>query len=169
MGDGDMLDLVTAYEPLVAKMAFKYGGRGAEVEDLRQVSYMALLVLARRVSRKRLGLALSNFVPGMVRDAAAKMRYRGCEVRMTCDDDGDEGGDPLETLAAEDRTAAEDRDRVELMDALERLLTPSDLEIAEKLMRGFTQGEIAAEMGVSQQAISKRVQRIRLLASSLRN
>jgi DNA-directed RNA polymerase specialized sigma24 family protein len=69
----------------------------------------------------------------------------------------------------EDRRAEDDRAGIELMDTLERLLAPSDLAIAKRLLQGFSQGDIASEMRVSQQAISRRLVRIRSLIGCLRN
>jgi RNA polymerase sigma factor (sigma-70 family) len=169
VSDGELLELVEAYEPFVGKIAYRYGGRGAEVEDLKQVGYMALTVLARRISRKKLGLALSNFMPGIVRDAAASMRYRGGDVRMPSRGDDGDDSDELGIQAVEDRRAEDDRDGIELMDTLERLLAPSDLTIAKRLLQGFSQSDIASELRVSQQAISRRLVRIRSLIGCLRN
>jgi RNA polymerase sigma factor (sigma-70 family) len=169
VSDGELLELVEAYEPFVGKIAYRYGGRGAEVEDLKQVGYMALTALARRISRKKLGLALSNFMPGIVRDAAASMRYRRENVQMPSSDDDDDGSEALAIQAVEDRRAEDDRAGIELMDSLERLLPPSDLRIAKNLHQGFSQGDIASEIGVSQQAISKRLCRIRELIGCLKD
>ena len=42
-----------------------------------------------------------------------------------------------------------------------RLLTREELDITQALMEGFTQAEIARELGISQQAVAARVKKIR--------
>lgn len=140
------------YTPLVKAAAAKYQGRGAEYEDLVQEGYMALVVLVPQCRDRRwLPLFLRNRVPYHVRDAAARMRKRGSD-----------GGEVLleaieETAGAEDEKYGE----AELREALRRTLTRSELDITQALMEGFTQAEIAKELGISQQAVAARLKKIR--------
>lgn len=140
------------YTPLVKAAAAKYQGRGAEYEDLVQEGYMALVVLVPQCRDRRwLPLFLRNRVPYHVRDAAARMRKRGSD-----------GGEVL--LEAIEETAGAEDDKygeAELREALRRTLTRSELDITQALMEGFTQAEIARELGISQQAVAARLKKIR--------
>ena len=140
------------YTPLVKAAAAKYQGRGAEYEDLVQEGYMALVVLVPQCRDRRwLPLFLRNRVPYHVRDAAARMRKRG----------SDRGEVLLEAI--EETAGAEDDKygEAELREALRRTLTRSELDITQALMEGFTQAEIARELGISQQAVAARLKKIR--------
>ena len=140
------------YTPLVKAAAAKYQGRGAEYEDLVQEGYMALVVLVPQCRDRRwLPLFLRNRVPYHVRDAAARMRKRGSD-----------GGEVL--LEAIEETAGAEDDKygeAELREALRRTLTRSELDITQALMEGFTQAEIARELGISQQAVAARLKKLR--------
>ena len=148
----DIERITREYTPLVKAAAAKYQGRGAEYEDLVQEGYMALVVLVPQCRDRRwLPLFLRNRVPYHVRDAAARMRKRGSD-----------GGEVLleaieETAGAEDEKYGE----AELREALRRTLTRSELDITQALMEGFTQAEIAKELGISQQAVAARLKKIR--------
>lgn len=153
MNDAAEIERITReYTPLVKAAAAKYQGRGAEYEDLVQEGYMALVVLVPQCRDRRwLPLFLRNRVPYHVRDAAARMRKRGSD-----------GGEVLleaieETAGAEDEKYGE----AELREALRRTLTRSELDITQALMEGFTQAEIAKELGISQQAVAARLKKIR--------
>ena len=85
------------------------------------------------------------------RDAAARLRTRG-----------DCGGEVLleeieETAGVEDEKYGE----AELRETLRRTLTRGELDITQALMEGFTQAEIARELGISQQAVAARLKKIR--------
>lgn len=148
----EMERIAREYTPLVKAAAAKYQGRGAEYEDLVQEGYMALVVLVPQCRDRRwLPLFLRNRVPYRVRDAAARLRKRGAD-----------GGEVLletieETAGAEDEKYGE----AELREALRRTLTRSELDITQALMEGFTQAEIARELGISQQAVAARLKKIR--------
>lgn len=153
MNDAAEIERITReYTPLVKAAAAKYQGRGAEYEDLVQEGYMALVVLVPQCRDSRwLPLFLRNRVPYRVRDAAARLRKRGSD-----------GGEVLleaieETAGAEDEKYGE----AELREALRRTLTRSELDITQALMEGFTQAEIAKELGISQQAVAARLKKIR--------
>ena len=62
-----------------------------------------------------------------------------------------------ETAGAEDEKYGE----AELREALRRTLTRGELDITQALMEGFTQAEIARELGISQQAVAARLKKIR--------
>uniref|UniRef100_UPI0025D97560 LuxR C-terminal-related transcriptional regulator n=1 Tax=uncultured Cloacibacillus sp. TaxID=889794 RepID=UPI0025D97560 len=74
----------------------------------------------------------------------------------------DDGGEVLleaieETAGAEDEKYGE----AELRETLRRTLTRGELDITQALMEGFTQAEIARELGISQQAVAARLKKIR--------
>ena len=148
----DIERITREYTPLVKAAAAKYQGRGAEYEDLVQEGYMALVVLVPQCRDRRwLPLFLRNRVPYHVRDASARMRKRGSD-----------GGEVL--LEAIEETAGAEDDKygeAELREALRRTLTRSELDITQALMEGFTQAEIARELGISQQAVAARLKKIR--------
>lgn len=148
----DIERITREYTPLVKAAAAKYQGRGAEYEDLVQEGYMALVILVPQCrDRQWLPLFLRNRVPYHVRDAAARLRGRAHD-----------GGEVLleaieETAGAEDEKYSE----AELRETLRRTLTRSELDITQALMEGFTQAEIARELGISQQAVAARLKKIR--------
>ncbi|MDR2779928.1 MAG: sigma-70 family RNA polymerase sigma factor [Synergistaceae bacterium] len=145
----------------VSRYASRYSGRGAELEDLEQEGYLAILSHLGEHSKREMRLMIGNSLKGIIRDRAAKQRRRENTVRLSqCDDDG-----PDEALLKEehitDAASADDFRFIELTDMLERALKPDDMLIAGMLMRGWTQAEIAVSFNVSQQSVSKRIARIR--------
>ena len=148
----EMAKIAAQYAPLIKATAARYQGRGAEYEDLVQEGYMALVILVPQCADRRwLPYFLKSRLPCRVRDAAARLRTRG-----------DDGGEILleeieETAGAEDEKYGE----AELRETLRRLLTRGELDITQALMEGFTQAEIARELGISQQAVAARLKKIR--------
>ncbi|MDR1916061.1 MAG: sigma-70 family RNA polymerase sigma factor [Synergistaceae bacterium] len=156
-------ELLEAYGPFVSHLAHRYRGRGAEPEDLRQEGYIALFELARRFSKKQYKRVVSNFLPGIVRDAAASLRHRAGTVQLSaCEDSDSQDAALMPADKVEDGRSADDLEQIELMDAIERKLSGPDLTIVNELLRGFTHAEIAARLGISQQAASKRIARLRV-------
>ena len=149
----DIERIAREYTPLVKAAAAKYQGRGAEYEDLVQEGYMALVVLVPQCrDRQWLPLFLRNRVPYHVRDAAARLRGRAHD-----------NGDEVLLEAIEETAGAEDEKygEAELRETLRRTLTRGELDITQALMEGFTQAEIARELGISQQAVAARLKKIR--------
>ena len=143
--------LTEAYRPLVISCARRYAGRGAEFEDLVQEGYVALLELAPQCPDPQwLPSYLKSRLPGRVRDAARKnwRRY---------------GSLPIDEIEPEQEPQAAEQgaDTVETEDLLERHLKEQDAALVRLLMQGYTQAELAQKSGVSQQAISLRLSRIR--------
>ena len=74
-GEAQVREIVDSYTPLVRATARRYEGRGADYEDLVQEGYLALLILIPKCpDMKWLAHFLKNNLPGLVRDAAARMR-----------------------------------------------------------------------------------------------
>ena len=73
--EAQVREIVESYTPLVKATACRYQGRGADYEDLVQEGYLALLFLIPKCpDMKWLAHFLKNNLPGIVRDAAVRMR-----------------------------------------------------------------------------------------------
>lgn len=151
-GEAQVREIVDSYTPLVRATARRYEGRGADYEDLVQEGYLALLILIPKCpDMKWLAHFLKNNLPGLVRDAAARMRRgraQGDEVLLE---------EIEETAGAEEEGYRE----AELRAILFRVLTPEELDLTQALLEGFKQREIAKNLGVSQQAVAARLRKIR--------
>jgi len=155
--------LLREFAPLVRRVARKYSGRGAERDDLMQEGCLALTAIARRCTRKQIAHRLANRLPDIVRDAALKMRWRS--GARSFDSDW-EAGDWAPDVP--DERAQRDFEELEVADLLERLLDESDRAVARAAIDGMTQREIASAMGTTQQAIAKRLKKIRLALEGAR-
>ena len=151
-GEAQVREIVDSYTPLVRATARRYEGRGADYEDLVQEGYLALLILIPKCpDMKWLAHFLKNNLPGLVRDAAARMRRgraQGDEVLLE---------EIEETAGAEEEGSRE----AELRAILFRVLTPEELDLTQALLEGFKQREIAENLGVSQQAVAARLRKIK--------
>ena len=151
-GEAQVREIVDSYTPLVRATARRYEGRGADYEDLVQEGYLALLILIPKCpDMKWIAHFLKNNLPGLVRDAAARMRRgraQGDEVLLE---------EIEETAGAEEEGYRE----AELRAILFRVLTPEELDLTQALLEGFKQREIAENLGVSQQAVAARLRKIR--------
>lgn len=152
-------DVIFSFTPLVKSTAKRYEGRGAEFEDLVQEGYVALLKLIPKCRDEGLlPLYLKQRLPGYVRDAANRLR---------CYKNGDEVSlDDCDSFLP-DRSIEEKIEADELREMLEHTLTHEELDITQALVEGFTQKEIARNLDVSQQAVHKRLCRIRLKLRAL--
>ncbi len=145
-------DLVMRYMPFARKIARSYEGRGAEYDDLVQEGFLALHSLISRYAETRppqpLGLYLWYRLRPCVRNAAERLR-RGA------------AHDSLEQKFEEDGFDVPFQDgSYAVFDLLEGL-SPDERELAGGLARGMTQRELADCRAVSQQAVSRRVIRLR--------
>lgn len=150
----DMTLELERFQPLVKATAKRYEGRGAEYEDLVQEGYVALLELIPKCSDpEKLPLYLKRRLPARVR-AAARREWR-------------HNGIPLEDIEG---TAEEPGGIVVpcFPDPLIESLGLEEMKIAEFLTEGFTQKEIADWFGISQQAVSARVKKMRKKLGPLR-
>ena len=151
-GEAQVREIVDSYTPLVRATARRYEGRGADYEDLVQEGYLALLILIPKCpDMKWLAHFLKNNLPGLVRDAAARMR-RGRAL-----------GDEVLLEEIEETAGAEEEGyrEAELRAILFRVLTPEELDLTQALLEGFKQREIAENLGVSQQAVAARLRKIK--------
>ena len=145
--------LVLSYDPLVKATARRYQGRGADFEDLVQEGYLALLLLIPKCGDSNwLPAFLKSRLPGYIRAAAAKLRGGRGENVIDLEE--------IEETVKEDESSAA-RSAKELLSILETILTEEELDLTQALLEGFTQKELAAVSGISQQAVSRRVSRIR--------
>jgi RNA polymerase sigma factor (sigma-70 family) len=143
--------------------AWKYSRRaGAEEADLRQEGYLALLKLVKKASRRNLRRAISNSLRGMIRDAAFRLYHPEGTVQLSqCGGPDDEEGDLLMAEDIADIAAEEDFERLELADAVERPLDEENRRLARLLAENNTHAEIARMFGISRQAVSRKVARLR--------
>ncbi|MDR1943798.1 MAG: sigma-70 family RNA polymerase sigma factor [Synergistaceae bacterium] len=153
----EIAGLIRQFAPLVSMTARRFEGRGAEREDLAQEGYLALIEIARRSAKRRLAYRLSSGIPWRVRAAASRMRRPEAERPLASEEDAPESPE----LSIMDERTVRDFEELEIFDAMERLLCETDLAIAKASARGLTQSEIAESMGVSQQAIARRLAGIR--------
>jgi RNA polymerase sigma factor (sigma-70 family) len=154
---------------MIGIFARKYAGRGAEREDLVQEGYLSALRMIKERSKKHLKKALDNCLMGMVRDAAQRMRYREGTVQLSQCDGEDEGEPSLKVENLPDERAQDEVREIEIRCDLERELPPEEANIASLLMKGYTHAEIARDMGISQQAATMKVKRMRAVLKCLRD
>ena len=140
-------DLLLRFRPLVESIARSYGNNGAEFNDLVQEGYLAILELLPRCrNRQYLAKFLKWRVRARVRARAAKWWNRpGKKVEF----DPEKHSPHYEEALPWTRWVAE------------QTLPERDSRIVLLLAEGFTQQEIADSLGVTQQAVSFRVGRIR--------
>ena len=144
-------EIIRAYRPLVLAVAGRYQGRGADFCDLEQEGYLALLILVPQCPDMNwLAYFLRCRLPGVVRDAAARLRRARARAGMLLEE-------IEETLGAEEGRYRE----IELRATLARELTTEEYRLAQLLSEGNTQSEIAKELGVTQQAVAARLKKIR--------
>lgn len=153
--DEHMVNYIKDFEPLVRATAFRYYGRGAEIDDLLQEGYLALVTLIPKCpDMDYLPGFLKERLPAYVRNAAARLRHRNS---------GEHGEVLLEDI---EETVGEQESRhkfseAELSELLQRTLRPEELDMTQALLEGFSHREIAEVLGISQQAVTKRLKNIR--------
>mgnify|MGYP001180510416 FL=1 len=135
------------FQPLVKATARRYEGRGAEFDDLVQEGYVALLELIPKCGDPgKLPLYLKERLPARVRAAARReWRHNG----LSLEDIEGTGEEPA------------DLEEPSFPDPLVETLGQKEKKIAELLTEGFTQKEISEQFGISQQAVSARVKKMR--------
>ena len=139
--------VLKAFRPLVEATARRYEGKGALYEDLVQEGYLAVLDLYPRCSDKDyLAKYLKDRVPARVRSAAR----REWRISGRC-----------EELDPEEYRGAFHPEFPWTLWVAEKLLNERDREIARMVYSGHTQKEIAEKLGLTQQAVSSRLSRIR--------
>lgn len=146
--DEEMQQLTEQYTPLVKALARRYQGRGAEYEDLVQEGYLALIKLVPRCSSSRvLPLFLKRQLPAKVRNAARRLRKKETVDLDQLIETGIEPGAemPLPGIA----------------DMVLNIMEGDEREILKMLALGYLQKEIARKFGITQQAVSSRVRKIR--------
>jgi RNA polymerase sigma factor (sigma-70 family) len=135
------------FQPLVKATARRYEGRGAEFDDLVQEGYVALLELIPRCGEPgKLPLYLKERLPARVRAAARReWRHNG----LSLEDIEGTGEEPA------------DLEEPSFPDPLMETLGQKEKKIADLLTEGYTQKEISEQFGISQQAVSARVKKMR--------
>ena len=135
------------FQPLVKATARRYEGRGAEFDDLVQEGYVALLELIPRCGDPgKLPLYLKERLPARVRAAARReWRHNG----LSLEDIEGTGEEPA------------DLEEPSFPDPLMETLGQKEKKRAGLLTEGYTQKEISEQFGISQQAVSARVKKMR--------
>ena len=152
LSDARKEQIVRDYRPLIKAAARQYKGRGAEFEDLCQEGSLAVLRLLEKCTQEEhLALFLRLGVKRAVRDAARRLRWKEPPADM----------DRYGELAAPDDLAALFDEPMEIELLLRKIHSPQDRLIVLRLAEGATQGEIAQELGLTQQAVSARLGSIR--------
>ena len=155
------LKFAISFTPLVMSLARRYVGRGAGYDDLVEDGYVALLKLGYQCPEDDpLGRFLSRRLPGMVRDAAA--RYRRTMVELSIDEAKERGIEPRDPMDLEDYIS---RDLFLYGLPIRR----EDFLLAQDILSGMTQEEIAKDLGIAQQTVSYRLKKLRDQLSKLFN
>lgn len=146
-------EIVLAYGPLVRSVARRYARDRQEIEDFVQEGFCALLRLIPLCpAHFHLPAWLSYRLPPAIRNVAHAARNASfLPIEVEEDDEP----------AFPDEQATFERERVELELLLERTLEGLDLEIARSLWDGLSVTDVAANLGVSRQYVSKRLGNIR--------
>ncbi len=149
------LDHETArFRPLVLATAKRYAGRGADFDDLVQEGYLALLQLIPRCQRPELlPLYLKKRLPGRVR-TAARREWKQNTLPL----------EEIEGTAAEPGIAPQEP----AAENLGKILNEKERLLAALLIEGNSQKEAAVRLGITQQAVSARIGRMRKKLASLR-
>lgn len=144
--------IVKDFRPLVKAAARTYKGRGAEFEDLCQEGSLAVLRLLDKCTKEdHLALFLRMAVKRAVRDAARRLRWKENPADL----------EAYEDLAAPEDLVAIFDEPMEIELLLRKIPSAQDRLIVMRLAEGATQGEIARELCLTQQAVSARLGPIR--------
>ena len=135
------------FRPLVVATAKRYAGRGADFDDLVQEGYLALLQLIPRCPRPELlPLYLKKRLPGRVR-TAARREWKRDDLPL----------DSIEGTTSEPATPPHEP----ITENLGNILNEKERHLAALLIDGNSQKEAAARLGITQQAVSARIRKIR--------
>jgi len=156
LSDEALQKITEKYTPLVKSLARRYEGRGADFDDLMQEGYLAMLKLAPKCKKREyMALFLKRRLPAKVRNAARRLRRK-----YSVESDMPEGAFAPEDGHQRIFSAADI-----LFDSLEE----EDCQLLEMLAFGYLQREIAGRLGISQQAVSSRIKKMRRKAKVLLN
>ena len=150
--------------PLITKharyYAWHYSRFRIEYDDLVQEGILAALRLMESRTRERYDHAVRTCLQGMIRDAAERMSRQAPAAQTSPSGDDDGFLMWLEEFIP-DPSAEEERRRLEIMCDLNRRLKRDNYRIAVLLMDGCTLGEIGFILGITKQAVTYRVKKIR--------
>ena len=144
-----------------------YEGKGAERDDLIQEGCLAAIRLIRDREPGDVDHAIRTSLRGMIRDASARLRRPRFTFQMSYWPENDDGSARLEDFVPDPSSADEARN-AELMYDLERCLDEGEMEIAMMLLGGRTHEDVGRLFGISKQAATKRINKIRKKLEHLR-
>lgn len=151
---------VLAFKPLVISIARRYAGRGAELEDLIQEGYRRLYILIPLCPDPEwLKYFLKMRLHSYIGDVAKKLRRKKENIPLyvlTPEGDEEQG----EGFLVPDKRPQVEYERMEIRDMLRRVLSDEELDLVQAVMEGFTQKEIGEILGISHQAVHKRLRKI---------
>lgn len=154
LADEELQRITEDFTPLVRSLARRYQGRGAEFEDLVQEGYLALIKLAPRCRKKEyMALFLKKRLPAKIRNAAKRLR-RKCSLEADITENDNISGEWTRGLTTH---------AWQLLEGLGN----GDFELIKLLAFGYLQREIAEKLGISQQAVSSRILKMRKNAKTL--
>jgi len=155
LSERELQKITEEYTPLVRALAKHYEGRGAEFDDLVQEGYLALLKLAPRCRKKEyLALFLQKRLPAKIRNAAQRLRRKytiEADLPEEEDFDPEDAGQKISTAVTQ------------LLTGLER----NEYQLLRLVAMGYLQKEIAEKLGITQQAVSSRIKKMRNSAKTL--
>lgn len=164
--DGDLGGLVRSYMPILRGLARRYEGRGAEREDLEQEGSLALVRMARLLSRDEFRRRVLWGLRSHVRDAAESWSHRGRPGRASVRGDHEDlsidaplpgDGDACLCDMIECSDARAQVERIELRASVDRALDEGERRVLDAAERGLTLVEIARAEAIPLSTLRARV------------
>lgn len=173
--DGDdAWEVALEFDPLIRKKAGNYAENGAEFDDLFQEGRMAAYRLALGCKEHKLLPAyMERSLRWLIKQAARKMQWPEQVVQLDLHVGdvsprslAEAGMDDSCALAIlgfanrDDLTARDTTERNELKAALRAALTEAEYQLVMLFWYGYTRSETAAMLGITRQALEKRLKKI---------
>lgn len=151
------------FSKLIYAVAKRYANSREDFEDLVQEGYVALMellksdVMEKLKKHEELASYVKNRLPAMVREKAKKLWRYAAETRYDFREEWEQIEDPR---------VLREFEIVDILTALEKMVK-KDMQIIKYMLQGKNQKEIGQILGMSQQAISKKLNNIKTLAKDL--
>jgi len=164
------------YGELILRYALARGLQHADAEDVRQLVMMSLASALRKFNYSPQRGRFRDYLGRIVRNAVVRLRARPNRAATPLDTYVEA------TLCAEDKSETDsvwDQEWVDhhyrlALGSLRETLDPRSIDVFEQLVNGKSVAEVAADFGMSQQAVHKVKQRARdrmreLVAAQIRD